>query len=276
MTLASPPKRTLGIIGTGLIGGSIGMRARRDGALVVGYDVDAGMLAAALEVGAIDFAATRDELYARAGTFVIAAHLDATVVEIERLRTEGPIRATLVLDIASVKVPVVVAARGLENFVATHPMAGSQRSGVRAGRANLFDGRTWAYVPSGDAQLDARARAFIGSLGAIPLLVDAEEHDRIVAFTSHLPQLIASSYAGRAQAKRCESFDALCGATARELLRLGDSGFTMWRDILRANAANVEPELRELGTRLIAAADALAAGDVDALSESFPVETAVH
>jgi prephenate dehydrogenase len=265
-------QRVLGIVGIGLIGGSIGMRARRDGALVVGYDAEPGALAEAIEVGAIDFGATRDELYARAGTVVIAAHVDASIAEIERLKHEGPLRASLIVDVGSVKAPIVDAAQGLEQFVATHPMAGTERSGVRAGRAALFEGKTWAYVASGDDALDARARALIGSFGAVPMPVDAVEHDRIVAFTSHLPQIIASCYAGQVGDRRSEAFDALTGVTARELLRLGESGFTMWRDILAANAANVEPDLRALATALMEAADALRDGRVDAVRDCFAGE----
>ena len=263
-------ERVLGIVGTGSIGGSIGKRVRRDGGLVVGYDADAGMLAQAIEVGAIDVAATLDELYARAKTVVLAMHADATVAELERLTGSGPVRASLIVDVASVKVPIVAAARGLTTFVATHPMAGTERSGVRAARADMFEGRTWAYVPAGREQLDGKARALIASLGAVPLAVDAQEHDRTVALTSHVPQLLASAYAYRVRDRCSETVDALTGVTARELLRLGESGFAMWRDILRANAANVEPELRELATWLLGAADALRDGEIDRLAGRFP------
>jgi len=254
-------KPTVGIVGTGTIGGSIGMRARREGALVVGCDADAGALARAIEAGAIDLAAARDELYARADTVAIAVHLDATVEELERLRSAGSIRATLIVDVASVKAPVVAAAAGVSNFVATHPMAGSERSGMGAARPELFDGRTWAYVPSGNHRLDAQACAFVASMGAVPLAVDAREHDRVVAFTSHATQVLAWQFTRQARICDPELLYALSGTTARELLRLGDSQVTMWRDILRANAENVEPELRSLALKLSEAADALRAGN---------------
>lgn len=256
----------IGIVGTGSMGGSIGLRARQNGMRVVGYDLDPCASAEAVERGAIERAVERDELYAIADIVAIAAHLSATIGEIARLR-ESPPRAELVVDIASVKSPVVEAARGFRPFVATHPMAGTERSGARHASAALFDRKTWAYVPSGDADLDARARAFIESLGGAPLAIDAVEHDRIVAFTSHLPQLVASVYAR--QARRGPSFDALCGSLARELLRVGDSGFAMWREILAANAANVEPELRLLATTLVEAADALRDGEYDSLGRHF-------
>lgn len=244
-------KHVVGIVGTGLIGGSIGMRARRDGALVVGYDPDAGALAQALEVGAIDFGATRDELYARAGIVVIAPHVDATIAEIEHLKKEGPIRATLVIDVASVKAPIVAAASGLANFVATHPMAGREKSGVRAARADLFDAKTWAFVSSGDGHLDGRARAFIASMGARARDVDATEHDRIVALSSHAIQVLAWAYKERAAGIDEETLLALSGTAARELLRLGESPAKMWREILAANASNVDPHLRAIAEKLL-------------------------
>jgi prephenate dehydrogenase len=256
----------IGIVGIGLIGGSIGMRARRNGAFVVGYDIDAGTQAAALEVGAIDMAASREELYAKAGTVVLSAYTDGIVREIEKLRTEGPIRATLVVDIASVKEPVVTAAEGLRNFVGTHPIAGTERSGVRAAKPDLFERRTWAYVSSGDATLDGRACALIASLGAAPLAIGAAEHDRIVAFTSHLPQILAWAYARRAERHSSEALDPLVGHTARELLRLGRSGFGFWRSVLAANADNIEPDLRAIAAALHEAADGLRDGAVERLA----------
>jgi prephenate dehydrogenase len=258
-------RHVVGIVGTGLIGGSIGMRARRNGATVLGYDCDPAALDEALAVGAIDVTASRDELYARADTIVLAMHLEATLGELERLRRRGSMRAGLVVDVASVKTPLCVFTGAMARFVATHPMAGSQSAGARAARADLFDGRTWAYVSSNDGPLDTRAREFIAACGGVPLAVTAAEHDQIVAFTSHLPQLIAWSYAAQAHDRETDTFGALKGATSRELFRLAESGFEMWRDILRANGRNVEPELRKLGMSLVEAADRLRAGDVDEL-----------
>jgi prephenate dehydrogenase len=250
----------VGIVGTGLIGGSIGMRVRRNGGFVVGYDSDAGALAQAIELGAIDFGATRDELYARAGTVVVAAHVDATIAELQRLASEGPIRAALVMDVASVKQPIVEAAGTLANFVASHPMAGREKCGVRAARADLFERKTWAYVPTADTHLNARARAFIASLGAAPLTVDAAEHDRVVALSSHAMQVLAWAFASRAQTLDPDVLHALAGTAARELVRLGNSPFPMWREILAANAKSAAPDLRALGEALLRAADAVESG----------------
>jgi prephenate dehydrogenase len=250
--------KVLGIFGVGLIGGSIGLRARRNGLEVLGFDSDPSALEEARAAGAIDTIVTRDEVSQRAGVLVIAAHLGATLDEIQRLRERDDAACALLVDVASVKAPVVAAARGLKNFVATHPMAGGERSGVGSARADLFEGRPWAYVPAGNAQLDWRACDLIVSLGGLPLAMSADEHDRIVAITSHVPQAFAYRYARLLREKEDDA-ERLCGPVARELLRIANMNPAMWREIFSANAANVASDLRRLAAELEAAADELSA-----------------
>jgi prephenate dehydrogenase len=251
--------KVLGIFGVGLIGGSIGLRARRNGLEVLGYDSDPAALEQARTAGAIDRVVTGDEVSAQSDVLVIAAHLGATLREIERLRERGDAACALILDVSSVKSPVVAAARGLKNFVATHPMAGGERSGASNARADLFEGRPWAYVPAGDAHLDRRACDFIVSLGGVPLAMTAQEHDRMVAITSHVPQAFAYRYARLLREKEGNA-ERLCGPVARELLRIANMSPLMWREIFSANATNVESDLRRLAAELEAAADELSAG----------------
>jgi prephenate dehydrogenase len=252
---------TVGVFGAGAIGGSIGLRARRNGARVIGADCDSAALELAREVGAVDRIASAEQLPKIVGVLVLAAHLQPTLDEIERLKRVGGSMPSLIIDVASVKAPVVHTARGLRNFVATHPMAGTERSGPGAARGDLFEGSTWAYVPTADNELDARAREFIEAMGAIPFEMSAEEHDRVVAITSHVPQIVAWCYAKilRAQGPGAEK---LCGPVAKELLRISNMSSEMWRDILKANAENIEPELRMLVDELRAASDYLALGEV--------------
>lgn len=246
----------LGIFGVGAIGGSIGLRARRNGVRVLAYDSNPAALEAALALGAIDATTSAQALPIECDVLVIAAHLEPTLREIERLTAQSSITA-LVLDVASVKLPVVRAAAGLQNFVATHPMAGTERSGAAAARADLFEGRVWAYVPGGDDALNVRARSFIESMGALPLPISAEAHDRAVAITSHLPQIVAWCYASLLRDGGADA-ENLCGPVANELLRIAGMSSATWRDILQANASNIEPPLRRLATELQASADALA------------------
>ncbi|HET9096406.1 MAG TPA: prephenate dehydrogenase/arogenate dehydrogenase family protein [Candidatus Baltobacteraceae bacterium] len=247
---------TLGIIGTGMIGGSIGIRARELGWRVLGFDANPEAALEARVRGAIEEVAMREEIDERADVIVIAAHIAGTIAEIERLRFTQPRKARLIIDISSVKAPVVEAARGLTNFVATHPMAGRERSGPSAAARDVFEGKTWLYIPTGDRELDWRAVEFIGAFGAIPVEADAIEHDRIVAVTSHLPQVLATLFAARLSRPEVQ-IDAFMGPTAKELLRLSRSSMEMWRDILNANRENIGVELRALAHDLQEAAAAL-------------------
>jgi prephenate dehydrogenase len=268
---------TLGIIGTGLIGGSIGMRAREQGWHVIGFDIDTHA-EEAVRCGAVDDVAPLESIHERADTIVVAAHISATLEHIERMRSAPPANARLILDIASVKAPIVRSAHGLRNFVATHPMAGRERSGPSAAVRDLFEGKTWLYVPTGDAELDARAVDFITAFDAMPVAVDAEEHDRIVALTSHLPQIFATLFAQRLSlhtrhgepveprvTRHAEPVEphveAFMGPTARELMRLSRSSPAMWSGILEANHEYIERELRALAGDLTAVADGLAHGE---------------
>ncbi len=236
----------LGVIGTGLIGASIGLAARRRGWDVAGYDFDPAASSDAHRIGAIDSVVDRDEIYERSDVIAIATHVDATLEEVASLRSRELRERQLVIDVASVKGAIADAGANVAAFVPTHPMAGSERHGAGAAHADLFEGRTWCYVPTADGPRTSRAKAFIEELGAKAFAVDAREHDRIVALTSHLPQLIAYAFT-RCVSERSRSepelVDALCGPAARELLRLGRSAPQMWEEIFATNGDELAREL---------------------------------
>lgn len=259
---------TIGILGVGAVGGSIGLRARRNGLRVLGADVNDSALTQAFAAGAIDARAGADEMAGQVETYVIAAHLEPTLREIERLRGGAVKGPALIIDVSSVKVPVAQAAAGLRNFVATHPMAGTERSGISAARPDLFEGRPWAYVPSGDRELDERAGSFIETMGAVPFAILADEHDLAVALSSHVPQLVASCYA-EIVASSDTVARQLRGPVACELLRISGMSFDMWRDVFQANAGNIERPLRFLGRELQRVADALAEDDIESIRPLF-------
>lgn len=258
---------TLGIIGTGLMGGSIGMRARQLGWRVIGCDTPE-VAEEAVRVGAIDEFGTRATIVERADAIVIATHIAGTVAELEELRFTQPARARLIIDVSSVKGAIVQAARGVRNFVATHPMAGRERSGPAAAAADLFEGRTWLYVPSGDSELDARAVEFIGAMGATSVEVDAQRHDRIVAFSSHMPQVLGTLFAR--EAAQMGSIEAYMGPAARELMRLSRSSDAMWHDILEFNSVNVCERLRALAADLTRVCEQLERGENLYSAAEFP------
>jgi prephenate dehydrogenase len=235
----------LAIIGRGLIGGSIELRARSLGWRVRWHDP------------AVPQTRSFEETIAKAQTIVAAAPLGATLRILERLAGSD---ARLVMDVASVKVPVVAAGRGVHGFVATHPMAGKERGGAENADAALFEGRPWAYVPSGDGDADTRARDFIAAMGAIAFAVDADAHDRALARTSHVPQLAGYALAEAIGELDAELRESASGPVARELLRIAKSDRALWDEIFAANAGNVAAEARALAARLVELAASLEAG----------------
>ena len=261
---------TLGIAGVGLIGASIGLRAMAMGATVVGWDPDPDHLAVARARGAIvleisDFTTLAHQV----DTLVIAAPLDATLDLLRELGANPP-RASLVLDVASVKAPVADAGRTLDAFVATHPIAGSERSGPQAADGTLFVDRIWTYDAAAPPDLAMRARAFIASMGANPMAIDSHEHDRIVALTSHLPQVVAVALGARLGKSIDEpGVAALCGTGMASMLRLGSSSWHVWRAILAANGRPIAQEVRALANVLFSLAENLDADGVDELRPIF-------
>ncbi len=245
---------TIGILGTGLIGGSIGLRAREIGMRVLGCDADAEAAREARQREIVDQLADRSEIYGSCDTVVLAMPAAAAVRELQSLDRTQVSRVSLIIDVASVKTPVVEAARGIASFVATHPMAGNAGSGPHAADAAIFDGATWAYVAQQDEKVTQRAVEFIASMGAHPVPVDAQQHDAIVAFTSHMPQVFAWLFAERFTQLDSEIAEALCGPVARELLRIGRTRPAFWNDVLELNAENLSRELRRAAGALDEAA----------------------
>jgi len=201
---------------------------------------------------------------------VLAGPLDATLAHLGELATLPPGPCRLIVDVASVKEPVSLAARGVRGFVATHPIAGSERSGPAAARADLFARRTWTIDADAPPSARTAARALIESLGARPLEIASSEHDRTIALTSHLPQLVSVALGSQLDARLGDAHvPELCGSGIRSLLRLGGSSWEMWRAVLDANAVSIAQEVRRLAAILTEAAESLETHGVDALAARF-------
>lgn len=268
-----PPLRNLGrigIAGPGLVGGSIGLRAREAGLAVTGWDVDDGNLRLALERGALSASASSlEELAAASDVLVLAAPLDAILEQLGQLASLERL-PSLTLDVASVKAPVARAGRGLRGFVATHPIAGSERAGVDAARSGLFEEKVWAYDAGAGPATVELLKAFITGMGALPLPIDPLEHDRIVALTSHLPQLLSVALGRHLEPSLSStSVSALCGTGMASMLRLAASPWPMWRPILASNAEPVAQEVRELAAVLLGLAEALERGALGSVESEF-------
>jgi len=240
--MTSPDRRRAQIIGTGLIGGSIGLALRQQGWHVTGRDRNAALADRALELGALDAvgADPRAEL-----TFV-ATPVGSVVDEVANalLTTTG-----LVTDVGSVKTPML----GLmadPRYVGGHPMAGSELDGVDGARADLFDGATWVLtpVPGTDDTAFATIRTVVTSLGASVVAIPPDRHDSLVAMVSHVPHLTAATMM-RLAAERSEEHRALLRLAAggfRDMTRISAGHPGIWPDICAENRVAIVDELDRL------------------------------
>ena len=265
----------LGVAGVGLIGGSIALRARELGWDVVGWDRNPAATGVGLQRGALSSAATSLRSLSEAvDVLVLAGPVDATLAHIgELVHASCPV--PLVLDVGSVKAPVARVGRGLASFVPTHPIAGSELSGVEAARADLFRDRIWTYDPAARPAARKLALGFIAAMGARACAIDSVEHDRAVALTSHLPQLLSVALGARLRPELAEPATLpLCGSGMRSMLRLAASSFTIWEPVLAANARPLSQEVRALAAILTQAAESLERGDTGYLGELFEAAAA--
>jgi prephenate dehydrogenase len=255
--------RRIGILGTGLIGTSIGLAARTRGGHVTAWDPAGAHLSGAVDRGAVDVAApdVAAVLAASADLLVVAAPPSATVALVSDLDHPG-----LTIDVAGVKGPVVAANR-LPRFVGTHPMAGRETTGPGAASAALFRGASWVIVGDGAAPADvALIEEFVKSLGATPIRMTAEAHDAAVAAISHVPQLLASGLVATA-AETPGALDLAAGSF-RDLTRVASSEAELWVDVLQSNREAVGAALRAMRNRLDALGSLLE-GDPDGLAASL-------
>jgi prephenate dehydrogenase len=233
------------VVGTGLIGGSIGMALRRAGWSVTGSDRDADRAAAAVERGALD-AVGEDP---GADLTVVATPVGAVATEARRLLAAGH---RVVTDVGSVK-EAVVAAVDHPGFVGGHPMAGSEQDGIAAATADLFEGATWVLTPTAttDDEAFATVRSAIVTLGADVLALPPDRHDALVAEVSHVPHLTAATLMRLAD-DRAEEHRALLRLAAggfRDMTRIAAGHPGIWPDIVGEN----REAIAEVLDRLIAA-----------------------
>lgn len=260
------------IIGTGLIGGSLGLALSAAGVDVVVQDVSPGTQALAVEMGAGRAPRPGDPDPA---LVLVAAPPDVAA----QLAVEALARwpRAIVADVASVKTTVlagIIAARragdldedALTRYVGSHPMAGREVAGVIASRGDLFQGRPFVVVPHGSTRPEARAilRALAVELGSVPVEMDAATHDDAVALVSHVPQIMSSLLAATL-VDGPEQALGLAGQGLRDTTRIAASDPRLWVEILGANAAAIGPVLRDVQERLDAVLRALSTleGDPD-------------
>jgi prephenate dehydrogenase len=236
------------IVGLGLIGGSLARALTARGHQVIGVD-DARARRRAKAAGAISqgIAAVEDAA-GDADVVVLAAPPRANLKLLRRL-ARAPGDEPVVTDVGSVKTPIDREARrlGLSRFVGGHPIAGSEGSGFGASSETLFRGRAWVLTASADADALRLVRRLVRATGAKPFLLEAMEHDRTLAFLSHVPQIVSwalfEAAAGDPVARRSLG---LAGPGFRDMTRLAKSPRPLWRDILGQNKTEVARALRVL------------------------------
>src|ERR1700722_12358677 len=257
------PIRQITIIGTGLIGGSLGLalKKKKFAGRIVGCDRDAA-LAKARNRGAIDDGATDPGDAVRGSHLVVLATPVLAIVDlIERLGPVLPVKA-LLTDVGSTKTAVVERALNVfgknagKRFLGGHPMAGKESSGVEFADADLFQGAAWFLTPMVGQNLNeglfGEYAGWIDQIGARIAMLPAVEHDRLCAWISHVPQMISTALA----AALVEEFGAEApvlaagGRALQEMTRIAASPYSMWRDVAISNKKNLETALWKVEQRL--------------------------
>lgn len=273
MVLGEPvePARAV-VVGTGLIGGSIGMRLRRLGWHVTGRDRNPARARRAQELGALD-AAGDDP--AASITFV-ATPVRAIADEARRALAAG---GGVVTDVGSVKTRVVDDVAD-PRFVGGHPMAGSEQDGVEGATPDLFEGATWVLTPTADTDdaAYAQVRQVVGVLGAEAVALPPDRHDALVAVVSHVPHLTAATLMQLADA-RSEEHRVLLRLAAggfRDMTRIAAGHPGIWPDICGENRAAIVDVLDELVASLHEMRQIVAKDDREGLLDALAVARAAR
>jgi prephenate dehydrogenase len=251
------------IVGTGLIGGSFGLALKKHGfaGRIVGCDREP-VLARARAAGVIDEGIADPVLASRGSQIVLLATPVGGILDlIERI---GPTLAegTLLTDVGSTKGEIAARAQAVfgskaaTRFLPGHPMAGKERSGIEQADADLFENAVWLVTPlsgqSVEAGLSVEFLGLVRSIGARVVTLDLARHDRLCAWISHLPQMLATALAATVVDELGDDPELLAigGRALREMTRIAASPYSMWRDIALTNTKNIEEALARLEQRL--------------------------
>jgi prephenate dehydrogenase len=273
-----PPFRSIAIAGLGLIGGSIALavRDRWPSTRVIGIDTPS-VLAHALGSGAIDRADDGIGVVAEVDLLVLAAPVKQNLALLAELsaalpgdsaaaRVTIPGRGLIVTDVGGTKRSIVEAARRLPDrvvFVGGHPLGGGERGGFAFARPDLFVGRPWIFTPDGDRSAAAvpRLAQFAAGLGARATTLRPDEHDQLMAYVSHLPQLVASALMEVVGAHAGVDGLRLAGRGLLDTTRLASSPPDVWRDICATNTETIGEAIDRLIERLTELRSDLDGGD---------------
>jgi prephenate dehydrogenase len=255
--------RQITIIGTGLIGGSMGLALKAHGfrGRIVGCD-RAAVLERAHKKGAIDEGHPDPVDAVRGSQVVVLATPVGAIIDLIELLGRGLPAKTLLSDVGSTKTQIVARAQAVfgkaanKRFLAGHPMAGKEHSGVEYADPKLFHGAAWLVTPLPDQNVDEGMSGeflqWVEKIGAKIAGLDPERHDHLCAWISHLPQMISTALA----ASLVDEFGAAApllpagGRALREMTRISASPYSMWRDIALTNKKNIRQALLKLEQHL--------------------------
>lgn len=246
-----PIFQRVGIVGLGLIGGSIALAAREiwPGALVIGVDRK-DVLERAMVRHAIDVAADDAVVLAEADLVILAAPIQQNL-EILLGLPDNVTGSAVVTDTGSTKRAVVDAAASLParfTFIGGHPLGGAARGGIEHARPDMFSGRPWLFTPGKGHDIQAldKLKSFVSGFGAVPQILSPQDHDRLLAFISHLPQLTVSALMHVVgEAAREEGLN-LSGRGLQDTTRLASSPPDIWKEVCATNADEIGSALDAL------------------------------
>jgi prephenate dehydrogenase len=274
---APGPIARVAVVGTGLMGTSVAMAAGRAGASVTGWDADRTTTSRAAGIGGFTRAGSLREAVADADLVVVCTPIPtiAPSVAAALAATTGAI----VTEVGSIMGPVArqVAAEAdpvhLPRFVPGHPMGGSERSGPEHASPSVLDGIVWVVssTPVSDPRAVETLEAWIGSLGARPVRMPADRHDRLVAFVSHLPQVASTVLMSLAATEEADEPEILLLAAGgfRDLTRLAASDAGLWSSILLANGDQIAQAIDLYVERLRSLREDVMGGRVEAVRSTF-------
>jgi prephenate dehydrogenase len=262
----------IAVLGVGLIGGSIGLAARRRlQSDVAGFDPDPATLEAALAAGVLSHAAVSPAEACEGAGAVFCAAPVSRLPDLAAAALEACGPDTVVTDVGSTKRDIVAALGEDERFIGGHPLAGAETSGVRNAREDLFDGARWYLTPESRSSglLYDRLQRTVSGLGARAQAIDAAAHDRLMATVSHLPHVLANVLVGQAAAELTRDSERMpeVGPSFRDATRVAGANPAIWGDIFASNREAVAEAVEGVARRLEEAAALIRGGDRDAVRE---------
>jgi prephenate dehydrogenase len=261
----------IAVLGIGLIGGSIGLAARRlEQVEVIGFDPDRTTVDRAVESGVADLAAVSVTEACEGAEVVFCAAPVSALPDLARAALDACGPDCVVTDVGSTKREIVAALGADERFIGGHPLAGAETAGVENARADLFEGARWYLTPterSGGLLYDKLQRT-IADLGARPQAIESIAHDRLMATVSHLPHVVANVLVNQAAAELTRDSERMpeVGPSFRDTTRVAGSNPAVWGDIFSTNREAVAEAVEAVAGRLGEAAELIRGGDRDSVA----------